>query len=597
MNYFKLIRLSAFAMLGFCNLVPAQLSTIPAGTVLNPGNVGPVGVVNVEKLYSQDFLQMYRDPLSQLSTIQGEEGPSYNRAEYSVISSQPIAHWFSAWNPGDIRSEVATYVGDAASQGQVPVMVIYNIYKRDCGSASAGGAEPTDDPGSNKNEDAALKNYRKYITNFTKGIQDGLKYSTNPYLPVMILLEPDSLGLQSVATIDGVAQKGSSDCADFSPEYQESPGKKSPVVFSNSKRNETLRWAVNKLASAACDSGSSCASYASRVKVYLDATHSGWGGWESVANGWLIDALIEAGIQDAAGIFSNVSNYQILGDPTSTSQRTGELPYGKWILGQVKKKLDGSWGTYTCGSKTCRIPEKRQVIDVARTGAERNLSSSNDQGNGWSGWCDNIEARVGQTPTLHGDVASWVDALLWVKPAGETDGCFGNGKTNHNIARGVPNPDAKGAVRAGTFSYDLSCMLLFGSNGFDSNGNPILNDCEPIQDLNAKFAKPRGLRITSVRSNSIFKNIPNGFVLEWNPSPGACQYQVVSRVGTSGSFYNVVKTTGDRFNGPATTAVITSDMKNWRTGETVQYAVRARGCGDEPVWSNLSSRVTTHDFP
>jgi Glycosyl hydrolases family 6 len=568
--------------------------------IVLPGALTPV-TTPPKTVYIPRLKQLYQNPLTILSITQDMDGPNYNRAEYAMISSQPTALWFSKWNPGSVRREVADYVGRAASVGQVPVMVIYNIYKRDCTSASDGGAEPGDAPGSNQNEDAALANYKNYISEFSNGIKDGLAFSIDPKLSVMILLEPDSLGLQTKAPINGVAQNGSDDCADFSPEYH--GGTKTQVLFSNAKRNETLKWSVNQLASAACFNGSTCPSYLSHVKVYLDGTHSGWGGWESIANGYLVQAIIDAGIRDAAGVFTNVSNYQRLGDPLDTNHRANELVYGRWLLEQVKRKM-GGWGTYSCSGGQCNIPDKRQVIDVARIGANMNLSSSEDQGNGWSGWCDNRKALVGPPPTLYvGDIAgigdftqaNWVDALLWVKPAGETDGCFGNGKTDHNIARGVPNREAPGNVKAGTFSYDNACMLLHGSPGFDLNGNPILNDCEPIKDIAAAVASPTNLRIAAVETNALFPQI----LLEWKPSAGACHYRVLSRVGTTGKFQPVLRTYGNRSNGPASRVVVSPGLvgKAWRTGETVQYAVVARNCGETPVWSALSNIVTTHDFP
>jgi len=561
------------------------------------------------------LMQLYQNNTTQLSNYQQSLSGTqltnyYKRGEYSLVSSQPIAKWFADW-PADltqVRYEVADYVGAAWGAGQVPVLVIYNLYKRDCTSASDGGPPVGDVPRSNAHEGPAFSLYMQYITQFTLGLQDA-RANAVTNMPVIILLEPDSLGLQTTATIDGVAQKGDVDgCADYSQQYLTNDPKTPhpPVVFSNATRNAFLARTVQLLAGAACyDGAAECASYDSWVKVYLDGTHSGWGGYPNVADGYLVSALVDAGIKDAAGIFTNVSNYQILGDPNSIDQHNGELAYGKWLLDRVKARMGAKyqgvnvWGfrPSTCGSGFCGvIPEKGQVIDVARIGAGVNLSNSNDQGNGWSGWCDNINARVGPPPTLYPrDItgAWWVDALLWVKPAGETDGCFGNWPTNHNIARGVPFPTIA-FERAGTLDLNASCMLIAGIQGVDGQHMPILNDCNYAQNWTGSL-RPQGLRIAKTKSVAAGDTY-DAVMLEWNPVPGACRYQVYARAGTSGSLHRIYQIDGTYRNGPASAAFIPSwGAMQWFTGSTVQFAVRTMFCVTS-AYGPLSSAVTTHDF-
>jgi endoglucanase len=548
-------------------------------------------------------LQIYPSPETSILKVQGTSGINHNRLEYSLISSQPHARWFSEWNPNEIKEQVRVEVGVAVAHGKVPVLVIYNIYKRDCISASLGGAQPSDPAESITNQNAAMANYYNYIQQFAIGIEQGLKSSLNPNIPVIVLLEPDSLALQSFATINGSPQKGDDGCADFSEQYLLGPSATpKPVVFTNAHRNTYLHVAVNTLSAAACyDGATECPSYLSRVKVYLDGGHSNWGVY--TADKFLVDALVQAGIQDAAGIFTNVSNYQILGDPISSDQKSGELPYGRWLLDKVEAKIDSTYPCATGRNGVCTIPFKRQIVDVSRSGFGLNLSSSADQGNGWPAWCDNVKAAVGQIPTLNPKAlpalkdAYWLDGLLWVKPPGETDGCFGNGKTNHAIARGVPNPLAKDAVRAGTFSLNNTCMLLNGSSGFDSAGNPILNDCEPIKNLDVALFRPNSLRIAYFQSKARGDAVDE-ILLEWEPSPGACHYQVMSRIKGNSKYLPVYRVVGDKFSGPATSIKIRPEMVDtWRTGKAVQYTVRARNCGRNPVWSELSNTVTTRAFP
>ena len=88
------------------------------------------------------------------------------------IAEQPQAHWLAANNPGDVESEVSTYTSRAHSRGKVPVLVAYNMTNRDCGGASAGGADSAED-------------YRSWISNFASGLGSGTS---------IIVLEPDALG-------------------------------------------------------------------------------------------------------------------------------------------------------------------------------------------------------------------------------------------------------------------------------------------------------------------------------------------------------------------------------------------------------------------
>lgn len=63
--------------------------------------------------------------------------------ELSAIAEQPAARWFGDWN-NDIETAVDEYVTAARLQDELPVLVLYNIPNRDCGSYSSGGAEPTE---------------------------------------------------------------------------------------------------------------------------------------------------------------------------------------------------------------------------------------------------------------------------------------------------------------------------------------------------------------------------------------------------------------------------------------------------------------------
>ena len=55
------------------------------------------------------------------------------------LANQPTAAWFGSWN-ADVYTDVRAVMSRAATAGQAPVLVAYNIPARDCGSYSSGGA-------------------------------------------------------------------------------------------------------------------------------------------------------------------------------------------------------------------------------------------------------------------------------------------------------------------------------------------------------------------------------------------------------------------------------------------------------------------------
>lgn len=114
----------------------------------------------------------------------------------------------------------------------------------------------------------------------------------------------------------------------------------------------------------------------SNTVVYLDAGHSGWTAPSSMAAN-----LRQAGVNNADGFSVNVSNY----DPTDASKGYGE---------QISQLLGGA----------------HYVIDTSRNG-----QGSNGQ------WCNPQGRAIGHTPTSNTGI-SHVDAFLWLKTPGESDG-------------------------------------------------------------------------------------------------------------------------------------------------------------------------------
>ncbi|MFI1174313.1 glycoside hydrolase family 6 protein [Streptomyces melanogenes] len=136
-----------------------------------------------------------------------------------------------------------------------------------------------------------------------------------------------------------------------------------------------------------------------RARVYFDAGHSGWRDAEEMAG--LLRAAGAATSGD--GVFTNVSNFHRTSD---------EVAYARRVL----KALGGP----------ARLGA---VIDTSRNGRGAPPDGQ---------WCDPAGRALGNAPTTHTGEAR-IDAYLWVKLPGESDGCRG--------AAGSFTPD---------YAYDLA---------------------------------------------------------------------------------------------------------------------------------------------
>ncbi|MEU3854143.1 glycoside hydrolase family 6 protein [Streptomyces sp. NPDC029554] len=124
-----------------------------------------------------------------------------------------------------------------------------------------------------------------------------------------------------------------------------------------------------------------------RARVYFDAGHSGWHAPGKQA-AWLRQAGA-ASPDSSDGVFSNVSNFHTTAD---------EIAYDRRVL-------DALGGP----------PDLGAVIDTSRNG---NGAPADGE------WCDPAGRRLGRTPTLSTGEPR-IDAYLWVKLPGESDGCKG----------------------------------------------------------------------------------------------------------------------------------------------------------------------------
>jgi len=118
------------------------------------------------------------------------------------------------------------------------------------------------------------------------------------------------------------------------------------------------------------------------ARVYVDVGHSGWLPVDTA-----VERLRDVGVTEAAGFALNTSNYQTTED---------ERAYGE----RIAAALGGDVGF---------------VVDVSRNG-----NGSNGE------WCNPRGRALGEAPRLVDD-GTHLDALLWVKSPGESDGTCNGG--------------------------------------------------------------------------------------------------------------------------------------------------------------------------
>jgi endoglucanase len=309
-----------------------------------------------------------------------------NAALIQRMIKQPQAEWFTGGTPREVERDVRRTMFLAAHQRAVAVLVAYNIPFRDCAQFSAGGATNRDE-------------YLAWIDGFAEGIGHG---------EAVVILEPDGLGIIPYYTdING------------NTEWCQPPEADPETAAAD--RFFMLNAAVDRL------------NEQPNVSIYLDGTHSAW-----LSVGDAARRLVDAGVERASGFFVNVSNYRF----------TEHLvKYGTWIskcIAFAGNGEEGGWrlGHYEfCGSQYfpadpndfstwhltdewydanlgTAVPTTHFIIDTSRNGRGHWTPPSYPDP---QDWCNPPGRGLGPRPTARTGIPL-IDAFLWVKIPGESDG-------------------------------------------------------------------------------------------------------------------------------------------------------------------------------
>ena len=334
----------------------------------------------------------------------------------SELLDTPHAVWFNGGTPAEVAKAVRQTMAAAECANRVPVLVAYNVPYRDCAQYSAGGATDT-------------TAYEAWIDGFARGIGKG---------KAVVILEPDGIGtIPYNTTLDGRTEWCKPTVTDAAGNSVPAPG------ATPEERYIQMNYAVDSIER-----------HAPQAAVYLDSTHSAWLGVGEAAY-----RLTKAGVARAQGFFLNVSNYQLTnelvqfgtwvsaalaapsGAPAWAFDSSGNFHFD-WLPSQYDpaKGYTVNYSpdyvaTVTSGIQSfmgSAVATTHFVIDTGRNGqgpfnaasyalAPYNQSTSVISGLNGGNWCNAFGAGTGIRPTAGTGVAL-LDAYLWVKVPGESDG-------------------------------------------------------------------------------------------------------------------------------------------------------------------------------
>ncbi|OWA11691.1 cellulose 1,4-beta-cellobiosidase [Streptomyces sp. CS113] len=355
------------------------------------------------------------------------------------IADQPTGVWLDriaaieGANGGmGLRDHLDAALEQKGSGEMVVQLVIYNLPGRDCSAlASNGELGPTE--------------IDRYKTEYIDPIAEILSDSKYADLRIVTTVEIDSLP-NLITNVSG------------RPTVTEN----CDVMKANGNYQKGVGYALNKLADAG------------NVYNYVDAGHHGWLGWDTnfgpSAEIFKTAATTEgATLDDVHGFIVNTANYSALkeenfkitdsvngtsvrqSDWVDWNQYTDELSYAQAMrdklvsigfdsnLGMLIDTSRNGWGGADRPAGPGATTDVNSYVDGGRY--DRRIHLGN--------WCNQSGAGLGERPQA--SPAAGIDAYVWMKPPGESDGS----------SKLIDNPDGKG--------FDRMCDPTYTGN--ERNGN------------------------------------------------------------------------------------------------------------------------------
>ncbi|WP_091665322.1 glycoside hydrolase family 6 protein [Micromonospora auratinigra] len=380
--------------------------------------------------------------------VKGYVNPEWKAKAESVtggsrVSNNPTAVWLdriaaingTTGSSSNGSMGVRDHLDKALAQGAGYIQfVIYNLPGRDCAALASNGELGPDE----------LPRYKAEYIDPIAAIQADPKYAS---LRIVNIIEIDSL--PNLVTNTSGQPGGTAMC---------------DTVKANGAYVNGVGYALAKLGAI------------NNVYNYIDAAHHGWIGWDSnfgPTAQQLYAAATASGstVHNVAGFITNTANYSALKEPyiKITDSVNGQtVRQSKWIdwnqyvdelsfaqafrnklvsigfdsnIGMLIDTSRNGWG----GANRPTGPGATTSVDTYVNGGriDRRIHAGN--------WCNQSGAGLGERPKANPEPG--IDAYVWVKPPGESDGS----------STAIPNDEGKG--------FDRMCDPTYTGNA--RNGNSL----------------------------------------------------------------------------------------------------------------------------
>ncbi|MEV0178911.1 glycoside hydrolase family 6 protein [Streptomyces sp. NPDC050625] len=359
----------------------------------------------------------------------------------SRVSNQPTGVWLdriAAINGANgsmgLRAHLDAALAQKGSNEEVVQLVVYDLPGRDCAALASNG-------------ELGATEIDKYKTQFIDPIAAILSDSKYASLRIVTTIEIDSL--PNLVTNTGSRATATPAC---------------DTMLANGNYVKGVGYALAKLGAIP------------NVYNYLDAGHHGWLGWDDnfgpAATLFKQAATSEgATVDDVAGFITNTANYSALKENNFTVNDTvngTSVRQSKWV----------DWNRYV-DEQSFAQAFRNQLVSVGfNSGIGMLIDTSR---NGWGGtarptgpgpqtsvdayidggrydrrihvgnWCNQSGAGLGERPQAA--PATGIDAYVWMKPPGESDGS----------STAIANDEGKG--------FDRMCDPTYTGNA--RNGNSM----------------------------------------------------------------------------------------------------------------------------
>jgi cellulose 1,4-beta-cellobiosidase len=322
------------------------------------------------------------------------------------------------------RTGLMQQLTNAAAQGTASTpalveIVVYDLPGRDCAALASNGEIP-----------ATTAGLTEYETQYINPIASILSQFASSNIRVVAIIEPDSL--PSVVTNTSAIPA----CQTAAPFYEQG-----------------ITYALNKLHAIP------------NVYNYLDIAHSAWLGWPNNMSGTpaVYNTVVKAttaGYASIDGFISDTANYTPTQEPllTNPTLQVNGTQIDSVLFYQFNPTFDEqSYDTamYNTLVSSGFPASKRFLIDTSRNGwgpthpttitnatdATTYVNDNKIDKRPFRGdWCNQNNAGIGARPTDEPfGTSSPIEAFVWIKPPGESDGDYPTSTHTHGDPHCDPN--------------------------------------------------------------------------------------------------------------------------------------------------------------